>query len=117
MEKSKDERTSNEIKRLKKLLANIPKDRINSVNSLIVNAAFMTITLEDLIEVINEKGVISEYQNGENQWGTKKSPEIEVYNSMIKNHMGIIKQLSDFIPDDQPKVNTDELMGFLKRVK
>ena len=27
--------------------------------------------IEDLQEVINREGVISEYQNGANQWGTK----------------------------------------------
>lgn len=32
----------------------------------------MSITLENLQKTINENSVISEYQNGENQWGTKK---------------------------------------------
>jgi len=41
---------------------------------------------------------VSTYQNGENQWGTKKSPEIEIYNAMIKNHAAIIKQLQDMLP-------------------
>lgn len=33
---------------------------------------------------IRENGVKSEYQNGENQWGEKKSVEVDVYNAMIK---------------------------------
>ena len=63
----------------------------------------MTVTLEDLQETINREGAVSEYQNGENQWGTKKSPEVEIYNTMIKNHMTIIKQLSDLLPKAPPK--------------
>ena len=58
----------------------------------------MVVTLKDLKQTINRVGSISKYQNGENQWGTKKSPEVEIYNTMIKNHMAIIKQLSDLLP-------------------
>jgi len=97
--KSKDERIQKESDRLKELLKEIPADRLNAVMSLIYNAAFMTITLEDLQETINRNGVVSEYQNGENQWGTKKSPEVEIYNTMIKNHASIMKQLTDLIPE------------------
>jgi len=97
-------------------LTDIPKDKANSVESLLRNAAFMSITLDDLQDKINEIGVVSEYQNGQNQWGTKKSPEVEVYNAMIKNYMGVIKQLTDLIPNDKP-IEKDELMGFVKSAK
>jgi hypothetical protein len=112
----KDERIKKEIARLLKLLQDIPEDVRGSVDSLVRNAAFMSITLEDLQQQINEKGCVSEYQNGENQWGTKKSPEVEIYNAMIRNHMGIIKQLTDLVPEDKPKPETDALIQFVKKV-
>jgi hypothetical protein len=112
----RDERIKKEFTKLKRLLTDIPKDKANSVESLLRNAAFMSITLDDLQDKINEIGVVSEYQNGQNQWGTKKSPEVEVYNAMIKNYMGVIKQLTDLIPNDKP-IEKDELMGFVKGVK
>jgi hypothetical protein len=112
----RDERIKKEFSKLKRLLTDIPKDKANSVESLLRNAAFMSITLDDLQDKINEIGVVSEYQNGQNQWGTKKSPEVEVYNAMIKNYMGVIKQLTDLIPNDKP-IEKDELMGFVKRAK
>jgi hypothetical protein len=87
------------------------------VKSLIENASFMAITLQDLQEVINQKGVVSEYQNGENQWGTKKSPEVEVYNSMTKNHTQIMKQLADLIPKEQPKQESDGFEDFCEKGK
>jgi hypothetical protein len=99
---SKDKRIKKEIARLKKLFKNIPKDTMNSVIALINNAAFMTVTLEDLQETINSQGPVSEYQNGENQWGTKKSPEVEIYNTMVKNLASVIKQLTDLIPAGAP---------------
>jgi hypothetical protein len=107
---TKDDRIKREIRRLKKLFEDIPKDTLSRVMSLINNAAFMTITLEDLAGAIIRDGAVSEYQNGENQWGTKKSPEVEIYNTMIKNHASVIKQLTDLIP--KPKTggggNEDE---------
>lgn len=97
----KYKRISKEVARLKKLFKNIPKDTTNAVLVLIRNAAFMTVTLEDLQEKINRSGPVSEYQNGENQWGTKKSPEVEIYNTMIKNLASVIKQLTDLVPEGE----------------
>lgn len=114
MELSKDDRIKKEFNRLKRIFKNIPKDRKDTAISLIRNAAFMTITLDDLQDHINRHGVISEYQNGNNQWGTKKSPEVDIYNTMIKNHMSVIKQLCDLLPDDARKEAADELMEFVK---
>lgn len=94
----KEKRVLDETKRLTEVFKKIPLQSKKAVKSLISNAAFMTVTLEDLQDEINKVGTISRYQNGANQWGTKKSPEIEVYNSLIKNHSSIIKQLSDLLP-------------------
>jgi hypothetical protein len=112
-----EERIKKEINRLKRLYKDMPQNTMNKVISLIENAAFMTITLEDLQDVINKEGAVSKYQNGENQWGTKKSPEVEIYNSMIKNHMGIMKQLTDLMPEP-PKLenkNEDEFLKIARR--
>jgi hypothetical protein len=98
LQKRKEKRIKKEITRLTATFKKIDKESKNTVVSLIRNAAFMTITLEDLEEQMNINGVVSEYQNGENQFGTKKSPEVEIYNTMIKNQMNIIKQLTDLLP-------------------
>jgi hypothetical protein len=115
----KDKRIEREIKRIKAFLKDLPDDRVKTVDSLIRNAAFMTITLEDLQQSMVVNGVISEYQNGENQWGTKKSPEVEIYNSMIKNYMALMKQITDLLPalDQAGKQAADELMSFVKAAK
>ncbi|MCA0754916.1 hypothetical protein KP806_07625 [Paenibacillus sp. N4] len=101
-EQTKETRIKKEYNRLRKLFKEIPRDRLDAVSSLVKNAAFMTITLEDLQESINVKGAITEYKNGENQYGTKKSPEVEVYNTMVKNHASIMRQLTDLIPEFDP---------------
>lgn len=96
---SKEERINKEIRRLKRIFKKMDDNTKKVTQSLVENAAFMAVTLEDLQETINREGVVSEYQNGANQWGTKKSPEVEVYNTMIKHYMSIVKQLTDLLPD------------------
>lgn len=113
-ELTKEEKIKKEFNRLKRIFKNLPKDKKDTAISLIRNAAFMTVTLDELQEAINQNGVVSEYQNGANQWGTKKSPEVEVYNTMIKNHMNVIKQLCELLPDESKKAVQDDLMNFVK---
>ena len=67
---------------------------------MIEEAAFMAVSLAELQEKINEKGYTEEYQNGANQKGVKKSSEVEIYNTMIKNYMAVVKQLTDLIPKE-----------------
>jgi hypothetical protein len=104
---SKDEKIKKEIKRLNAIFRHIDPKLKKTVLSLIENAAFMAVTLTELQYHINEHGVTVEYQNGENQWGTKKSPEVEIYNTMIKNHVTIMKQLADLVPK-QPLKDEDD---------
>jgi hypothetical protein len=101
-----------ELTKLTAIFENIAEDKRRVVDKLIGNAAFMAEQLELLQNDIKQKGYISEYQNGENQWGTKKSPEIEIYNVMIKNYMAAIRQLTDLLPDDN-KQEADELLQYI----
>lgn len=97
---SKEEKIKLRTQTLKRQFAKLDKKSKQTVDALINNAAFMTVTLEYLQEDIKTNGVVTEYQNGENQWGTKKSPEVEIYNTMIKNLSSITKQLCDMLPKD-----------------
>jgi hypothetical protein len=109
----KKEKIYIEIERLRKLFENMPESKKQTAESLILNVAFTTVTLNDLQDAMNENGVISHYQNGANQWGTKKSPESDIYNAMIKNHMAMIKQLIDLLPEGETENKKDSLMEFL----
>ena len=99
---AKVERVKKEVSRIKKLLNDLPKQTLDINMGLIDRAAFMKVALEDLERVMGDKGddaYISTYQNGENQWGTKVSPEIQTYNSTMKNFMAAMKQLTDLLPE------------------
>lgn len=96
-----------EIKRLKELFEKMDENKLKLSEKLIENAAFMSVTLDELKEFIREHGVKEEYCNGENQYGYKESIEAKNYHTMIKNYMMIIKQLNDMMPETQ-KVNEDD---------
>ena len=87
-----------EKKRLKEIFAELEENKRNLVTPLIEKAAFMSIELDDLQETIEQEGWTSEYKNGENQYGTKKSPEAETYIALSKNYAAVIKQLTELVP-------------------
>lgn len=103
---------SKELNKLKKIFKDIEPDKAKIVEKLISNAAFMAESLDDLQEIIREKGFTEEYHNGANQSGVKKCSEVEIYNTMIKNYSSVIKQLVDLLPEGA-KGGGDELLDFI----
>ena len=96
---SKDDYIRSEINRLNKIFANLTQDAAAVAVRLIENAAFMAVSLNELQALINKHGYTEEYQNGENQKGVKKSSEVDIYNTMIKNFNTTMKQLIDMLPE------------------
>ncbi|MDD3157308.1 hypothetical protein [Anaeromusa sp.] len=114
-EKAKKELIDKELKKLKRIFTKIDAKVKKAVENLMYNAAFMSVTLQLLQSEINKNGAVSEYKNGENQFGTKKSPEVEIYNTMIKNYSAVMKQLTDLLPrNEQPPDKKED--GFEKFV-
>ena len=103
--KKKENRIKDEKKRLKEIFAELEENKRNLVTPLIEKAAFMSIELDDLQETIEQDGWTSEYKNGENQYGTKKSPEAETYIALSKNYAAVIKQLTELVPAEKRKAS------------
>ena len=99
--KTKEEIIKAEKRKLAGIYTRLDKKTKRSVDSLVDEAAFMAASLYELRKIIDEKGYTEEYQNGANQKGIKKCSEVEIYNTMIKNYMATIKQLTDLLPKDQ----------------
>lgn len=116
-----DDRIRKERSKLFKQFNKIEKKKLKIVEKLIDNAAFMAVMLEDIQQRINENGYMIEYKNGENQYGTKKNPEIEIYNQTISNYSKTIKQLSDLLPVEikleQKDTEKDKILDFIKGKK
>ena len=103
--KKKENRIKDEKKRLKEIFAELEENKRNLVTPLIEKAAFMSIELDDLQETIEQEGWTSEYKNGENQYGKKKSPEAETYIALSKNYAAVIKQLTELVPAAKRKAS------------
>ncbi len=97
-EKTKEQRVRSEKSRLKRIFKDLDENKKNLVTPLIEKAAFMGVELDDLQEAIGQDGWTSEYKNGANQYGTKKSPEAETYIALSKNYAAVIRQLTELVP-------------------
>ena len=104
---TKEQKITKEIRRLKKILRGVDKNLLQTVEPLIRNAAFMSVTLEELQDIINAEGYVEEYQNGENQKGRKQSEPVKIHIAMTRNHAAVMKQLADMTPPVPKK--TDRL--------
>ena len=95
-EKTKEQRIKTEKTRLKGIFKDLDENKRKLVTPLIEKAAFMSVELDDL-QARNLKKTAGrvKYQNGQNQWGTKKSPEAETYIALSKNYAAVIKQLTE----------------------
>lgn len=116
-EKKRKTLINRERKRLLEIFENVESKHKQTVEKLIDEAAFMTATLTETREIIIRDGIVDEYKNGENQFGTKKSAAVEVYDKMLNTYTKVIKQLCDIlgeIPKGSGKSDPgEELVKFL----
>ena len=97
MEKS--ERTEAKREELTKLLEGLPEVKKRIAGDLIEQAAFLSVTLEDLAESITKNGTVEEYTNGANQSGRKVSSDAKLYSNLIAKYSAIITKLMKIAPD------------------
>lgn len=109
-ENKKEIKIRKELRRLKKIYANLPKNKTEIVFPLLENLAFMKITLEELQKSINENGCCDVYKNGKDQFGQKASAELQAYNSLIKNFNTVSDRLEKLLPPERKKSKLGMLM-------
>ena len=94
----KQKRIKKEIARLKRLFSKIDENKKKLVFATIEDVAFMTITMQDLRDQIIRDGTTVEYKNGENQYGTKQSPDAQIYLQMSQKQSQAMKILVSCLP-------------------
>lgn len=97
----KDEKILKEIEKLNGIFANIAVDKKELCAKLIQNAAFMSVTLEELQEKINTEGAVMNFVNGNGFETIQEHPAQKSYNTMINRYSAVIRQLSDLLPDSK----------------
>lgn len=111
----KNKRIKKETNRLKKLFCDIDENKKKLVFATIEDVAFMSITMQDLRESIIRQGTTVDYKNGENQYGTKQSPDAQLYLQMSQKQTQAMKILVDCLPKPEKKivVNDDGFDDFV----
>jgi hypothetical protein len=104
----KTERIKKEVSRLRRLFSKIDKNKKSLVFTTIDDIAFMTITMQDLREQIIREGTSVKYQNGENQWGTKQSPNAQLYLQLSQKQTQAMKILIDCLPKTEKPVEKND---------
>ena len=111
----KKKRIDKEVRRLKRLFSKIDENKKKLVFATIEDVAFLTITMQDLRESIIRDGTTVEYKNGENQYGTKQSPDAQLYLQMSQKQTQAMKILVECLPKtEQPIQETDGFDDFLR---
>lgn len=89
----KETEIKKEKTRLKRQFSQIDKKKKNLVDTTIEDVAFLTVTMRELREKIMREGTTVEYKNGENQYGTKQSPDAQLYLQMSQKQTAAMKIL------------------------
>lgn len=104
----KNRRIEKEVRRLKRLFSKIDKNKKSLVFATIEDVAFLTITMQDLRDQIIREGTTVEYKNGENQYGTKQSPDAQLYLQMSQKQTQAMKILVECLPKTEKPVARDD---------
>ena len=111
----KKKRIDKEVRRLKRLFSKIDENKKKLVFATIEDVAFLTITMKDLRESIIRDGTTVEYKNGENQYGTKQSPDAQLYLQMSQKQTQAMKILVECLPKtEKPIQENDGFDDFLR---
>ena len=90
-----------DLKTVRKTLEEMESDKGKLGLTLLEEAEFMKITLDELKKIIKENGVVTSMCQG-NYDIERANPALNQYNSLIKNYNSIIKQIYDILPKDNP---------------
>lgn len=104
-----------ELRRLKKLFENVSPEKKQMAQGLMEDSAFMLIQLRELKKAIEANGWSDAYQNGNNQFGKKTSPEADSYLKLQKLYQSNSAQLLKLLPDENQNDAASELMSFINK--
>jgi hypothetical protein len=105
---TKETKIKNEIARLTKMYKDLEGSKKDAAEGLIQEAAFMRATLSELKAMIDISGPIDEMPQGDYSI-LREHPAVKIYTTMIQRYSAVMKQLTDLLPKDIVK---DESDGF-----
>ena len=100
MDKLARERAKTEKNKITRLLkaAGIDEKTLKLLAPTIENTAMLKAKLDDAQETIAEESIISEYDNGGGQTGTRINPAFTAYTTLYKSYCSGMKIILDALP-------------------
>lgn len=109
--KKNDQRVRREINRLKKIYKSLPANQFAVAQGLIVQAARLRISLDDLWADIEKYGRTEMFsQSADAEPYQRERPAAKQFVAVDKNYLAIIKQLNDICP---PSKKESKLAGLM----
>lgn len=99
---------------IKAALQDVEPATLKLYSQLIDDAASYACAIYECGLLYIRDGMSETYQNGENQWGVKKSVAAELRPKYTATYQSLIKQLTGLLPSEDEKAAAEELMEFLR---
>lgn len=114
MTKKKKAVISADMKKVEKLLQDIPEDRRAIGQGLYNELVFMQNTLKKLKEQVEEEGAVSMFKQGKQEF-LREHPALKAYNTTIQRYNLIYKQFIELLPRIDGNNQSDELLDFISK--
>lgn len=102
------------VRQLSPLLDRCDDDQRKSILKILIDKiAYLTVCLEETKDITVREGTVVEYNNGGGQVGIRAHPAVQVYTQYSKTLAADLKQLREFLPEEEKK--NDELTAFLNQ--
>lgn len=98
-------------RKLAKLFRDLPTEKKQFADGLIEQFAVSTVTLERLVEEINNSALIEDFSQGTQKF-RRENPALKSYNTTIKSFTALSKSLLDLLPEKTRKQAGEELLNF-----
>ena len=102
-------------KAIRKALQAVDPEALKLYVNLIDDAASYACAIYECNLLYMRDGISEYYQNGENQWGVKKSVAAELRVKYTSTYQKLIAQLAALLPSEDEKAAAQELMEFINR--
>lgn len=100
---------------IKSALTDVPPETMKLYTNLIDDAASYACAIHECNLLYERDGIAEYYQNGENQWGIKKSVAAEIRTKYTATYQKLISQLAGLLPSEDEKAAAAELMEFINQ--
>lgn len=106
-------KVSTDMRKVKRLLKEIPEERQAIATGLYNELVFMQNTLDSLKEQVEREGAVDMFKQGSQEF-LREHPALKAYNVTIQRYSLIYKQFISLLPRMDSEQKHDDLLDFIK---